>query len=284
MEARGGAVIRKMLSMINAASANDPEIVTSYLLDLADCIAELGILLERMHEKCDPYVFCYQIRPFLAGSKNMTSAGLKNGVFYDEGNGQGRWHQYSGGSNAQSSLLQFFDIILGVEHRAPGYSPAKIVETPVGENPFIQVQCRHPAPKANITNQGSQQQMRKYMPGPHNRFLTWLSTHSTVRPYILTFSPNHKIVMAYNSAVAAFAGFRDKHLKLVARYIIAPSRNPKGPSSPLGERRPSSLNLASATKSNVDEPEKGHAQGTGGTALIPFLKQTREETRMAARG
>lgn len=46
----------------------------------------------------------------------MTSAGLPKGVYYEEYDGTGQWHQYSGGSNAQSSLIQFFDIILGVEH------------------------------------------------------------------------------------------------------------------------------------------------------------------------
>jgi indoleamine 2,3-dioxygenase len=139
MEARGGTMIHKMLSMLDAVSASDPETVASHLLDLADCITDLGLLLERMYEKCDPYVFCYQIRPFLAGSKSMASAGLKNGVFYDEGNGLGRWHQYSGGSNAQSSLLQFFDVVLGVEHRASGHSPAKVADAPKAENAFIQV-------------------------------------------------------------------------------------------------------------------------------------------------
>jgi indoleamine 2,3-dioxygenase len=126
--------------------------------------------------------------------------------------------------------------------------------------------------------------MRKYMPGPHSRFLTQLSTRAAVRPYVLAFIPEHEVVTAYNAAVAAFSSFRNKHLKLVARYIIAPSRNPLNPPSPLSERRPSSLNLATATTWNVaGNPLKADPQGTGGTALIPFLKQTRDETKMAAR-
>lgn len=50
----------------------------------------------------------------------MTAAGLPYGVFYDVGEGHGEWHQYSGGSNAQSSLIQTFDIFLGVNHSATG--------------------------------------------------------------------------------------------------------------------------------------------------------------------
>ena len=48
----------------------------------------------------------------------MSVAGLPKGVFYDEGDGRGEWRMYSGGSNAQSSLIQFFDIVLGVEHHS----------------------------------------------------------------------------------------------------------------------------------------------------------------------
>lgn len=77
-------------------------------------------MLKRMHEKCAPEVFFHQLRPFFAGSKNMTAAGLPGGVFYDLGEGEGKWHHYSGGSNAQSSLIQTFDIFLGVNHSATG--------------------------------------------------------------------------------------------------------------------------------------------------------------------
>ena len=56
----------------------------------------------------------------LAGGKNMAEAGLPKGIKFDTGSTHDEYFQYSGGSNAQSSIIQFFDIILGIEHRPTG--------------------------------------------------------------------------------------------------------------------------------------------------------------------
>lgn len=125
MEARGAAIFPSMLDAMRAVRADNEDQVTEGLIMLAECINDLSLLLGRMYENCDPYVFYHVIRPFLAGSKNMAAAGLPKGVFYDEGNGKGAWRQYSGGSNAQSSLIQFFDAFLGVKHYATGEGSEK---------------------------------------------------------------------------------------------------------------------------------------------------------------
>jgi indoleamine 2,3-dioxygenase len=136
MEARGGSIIPNMMRAVDAVVADDPAVITSVLLNLAETLKMLGDLLDRMYEHCDPYIFYYQIRPFLAGSKNMSVAGLPQGVFYDEGEGKGQWRMYSGGSNAQSSLIQFFDVILGIQHKSTGESGSK---SSVNSNAFLQV-------------------------------------------------------------------------------------------------------------------------------------------------
>lgn len=49
----------------------------------------------------------------------MAGSGLPEGVFYPSSNcvpgEEGEWVQFSGGSNAQSSLIQLFDIMLGIQ-------------------------------------------------------------------------------------------------------------------------------------------------------------------------
>lgn len=120
IEAQGASVIPEMLSAMSAVRANNPYAVLSSLIKFSYCVREVGRILKRMDEHCNPAVFYNDIRPFLAGSKNMGVAGLPRGVFYDEGDGKGEWRLYSGGSNAQSSLIQFFDVVLGVEHSLTG--------------------------------------------------------------------------------------------------------------------------------------------------------------------
>jgi len=120
IEAKGARLLSLMLDAIAAATAHNMTRLTALLYSFSDGLRGLTSTLTRMYEKNDPNVFFYVLRPFLAGSKNMTAAGLPNGVFYDVGEGKGEWHQYSGGSNAQSSLIQTFDIFLGVDHSANG--------------------------------------------------------------------------------------------------------------------------------------------------------------------
>ncbi|GFG10909.1 indoleamine 2,3-dioxygenase family protein [Aspergillus udagawae] len=260
IEAKGADLITLMLNAIYAANLADHQRVTTLLYQLRDGLQELGEILERMYEKCNPSVFFYQLRPFLAGSKNMASAGLPQGVFYDLG-GHGEWHQYSGGSNAQSSLIQTFDIFLGVEHSATG--EAKVNSAPQSK------------PKI-----GYIQDMRNYMPGPHRRFLEMMIRTSNVRQFAMSYKADTEVRNAYNAAVMAVGAFRDKHIQMVSRYIITPSRTKPNQNSS------AHVNLATVTAAKqVARPNDTPAgySGTGGTDLIPFLKQTRDTTKAAAK-
>lgn len=116
IESRGAAIIPLMLSAISAVNMCDSQTLLNNLITFGDIISDCSSILQRMYERCNPDVFYHKIRPYLAGSKNMAAAGLPRGVFYDEGDGKGEWRYFSGGSNAQSSLIQLFDVILGVRH------------------------------------------------------------------------------------------------------------------------------------------------------------------------
>lgn len=240
MEARAGPLIETMLGAIAAVDRKDTSTTIHALQYLKQGMDSIGELLERMDERCNPQVFYHTIRPFLAGSMNMEAAGLPNGVFFDEGDGKGSWRKYRGGSNGQSSLLQFFDAVLSVNHSRSG---------------------------------GFHAEMRGYMPGPHARFLDDVEAIANIRAYVDLNQDNTKLLVAFNEAVAALSRFRDKHIALVTRFIIIPSRSTKPKN--LVDRR----DIAStSTKLASEKPMTQELVGTGGTKLIPFLRTSRDET------
>ncbi|KAF9884565.1 hypothetical protein FE257_001450 [Aspergillus nanangensis] len=233
IEARGGRIIPSILNAISAVQNNDMLTVEGFLLDFTICLRDLCDLIDRMHENCRPSVFYHRIRPFLSGTSNNNPATENSkGVFYVQAeDGTGEWHRYSGGSNAQSSLIQLFDITLGINHDI-GYKTRYLRE------------------------------MRSYMPAQHRRFLARMEEISNLRPYALSHGPgSSNMCSLYNSAVLGLKNLRDKHMALVFRYIIIPRAKEKAGNG-----------LAIRQKDLV---------GTGGTDMIPFLRETRDDTMNA---
>lgn len=279
MEARGAYLVPAMLRTLEAAARAGRDVgvvvaVAAGLQELAAGIGELGALLDRMDERCDPGVFYHRIRPFLAGSRNMGAAGLPRGVFYDETGegegGKGEWRQLRGGSNGQSSLVQFLDVVLGVEHAAMGNS------SPDGSS------------KAGV--ESFHQEVRRYMPEPHRRFLEDVAARypggmrKAVGDLLADGTRGSReeltaVREAFEGATRALAEFRNKHLQMVTRYIIIPSRQPN-PNQGVNLATASSRSKVSSEGTGA-APTAGELTGTGGTALLPFLKQSRDETFQA---
>ncbi|KAI0532473.1 Indoleamine 2,3-dioxygenase [Xylaria digitata] len=262
VEARGASIIPLMLQATDAIKHKDYGTVTHALSNMATCIRQLTQLLDRMSEKCDPMVFYHQIRPFLAGTKSMGAAGLPSGVFYDEGDGRGHWKQLRGGSNGQSSLIQFFDLILGIDHASTGN-----YKTPTESS-----KPAKPAP----SEPSFHEEVRLYMPGPHRKFLTGVSQLDKIKDFVHstpTSPAQQRLRQSYQDATEALGDFRQAHMQMVTRYIIVPSRKP-APSLSSG------VNLAT-TSLQTNRGSGKELTGTGGTDLIPFLRTTRDDTYRA---
>lgn len=114
------------------------------------------------------------------------------------------------------------------------------------------------------------------MPAPHSRFLETLTKLANIRPYVASAQSDSALKEAYNAAVMALASFRDTHIQIVSRYIIVPAR-----SRAASQQNTEMVNLATASSGLDDENPTG-LYGTGGTSLVPFLKQTRDTTKNAA--
>lgn len=115
------------------------------------------------------------------------------------------------------------------------------------------------------------QEMRKYMPPGHRLFVEKIEALSNIRIYVRRFSTNDDITAVYNLAVAKLALFRDIHIQIACRYIIGPSRKPL-------QNLSDGMNLAVASSKGTSAIG---LSGTGGTQLMPFLKQSRDETSEA---
>ncbi|KAJ5692741.1 hypothetical protein N7462_002164 [Penicillium macrosclerotiorum] len=261
IEARGAPSLPLMLQAITAARVGKARVVTECLQRLAEILDDVTALLQRMYDNCDPYVFYNRIRPYLAGSKNMADAGLPKGLLYDDGHNTTEYRQYGGGSNAQSSLIQFFDIVLGVEHRPTGVTRKDQAASPATED----------GPKSR---HGFIHEMRAYMPGSHRRFLEDIDSISNIRPFVEARRGDAALCLAYDACLSMLRAMRDKHIQIVSRYIIIQSRGARRASQSAGSgQQPATTNLATAVPSDNKK-----LRGTGGTALIPFLKQARDET------
>lgn len=190
-------------------------------------LASMNDDLKRMYEKCDPYVFYWKIRPYLAGWENMAEAGLPLGLIY-EGvdtlwNAQtdeyadmshldeaerllSQYRRYAGGSAAQSSLIAALDVAFGVEHHRTGEKPSFIKAAALPNDRYTKLPATNPAdeinngaetprtpPRFKRTNRNTfLRAMRKYMPRPHREFLEDLEEAANIRPYILQLEENDK--------------------------------------------------------------------------------------------
>lgn len=145
-EARGGPLVAATLHCLEAMTKHDDGGVLSAVESIANGIRDLTRLLSRIHEHCNPRVFYEKIRPMLSGTKVPSFGVLPRGVFYDLGDGHGLWRKYSGGSNAQSTLIQLLDIFVGVPHLGRDETPTETpsVAPPSPSGGFLEVCICYP--------------------------------------------------------------------------------------------------------------------------------------------
>lgn len=132
------------------------------------------------------------------------------------------------------------------------------------------------------------------MPGPHRRFLEHLTTVANIRDYATNHRENKELSSAYDGALDALTNFRSTHVQIVTRYIIHPSTAEKRrvaaaaalPRISAKLPRTAALVETETPRQGLarDEASKEGLRGTGGTKLIPFLKQARDETMEPALG
>jgi indoleamine 2,3-dioxygenase len=201
-------------------------------------------LLQKLNSKCTPNIFYTSIRPYLAGWKN--SSLLPKGVIYE-----GTSQRLASPSHPINWETGYRTYIGGSNGQSPVIQALDIV---------LGIEHR-PTRNAPSECGGFITDMREYMPGPHRRFLEDLNRVSDIRDYVLRCPIGEagcELRDVYNACVVGMRRFRDTHMQIASRYILIPAR------------------------ATVKKQCPRTATGTGGTELISFLKQVRQETIAAA--
>lgn len=254
IELRGVEALTLMRATMDEAFVGDDIAIlriTSYLHSLAAVIEDLTKLLLSVREGCDPQIFYNEIRPWFRGA-DSDSHGKKwvfEGMEMDPELKEPL--ELSGPSAGQSSLIHALDIFLGVDK----YSHASHV---TGKFPAVNGSSEADKPSSSPPAKRPAaflERMKSYMPRHHRLFLGHLQTNPRPLRALVETANSTELTEAYNVAVTALKVFRDAHVRIVAIYIVGPSRR-------------------------TNEPPEA-AKGTGGTSAIQFVKSVRDQTASA---
>lgn len=257
IELRGVEALSLMRATMDEAFVGDDiaiRRITSYLHSLAGVIGDLTTLLLAVREGCDPQVFYNEIRPWFRGAdSDVDHKWIFEGIELDPEIQEPT--ELSGPSAGQSSIIHALDIFLGVDR----YSHAPHVTGTSGSGSSTGSSSSSSSAAAATSNAAAEKpsisfltRMQSYMPRHHRAFLRHLSANPRpVRDFVEN-SGSDQLWDAYNVAVSALKVFRDAHVRIVAIYIVGPSRKGQRPECEL--------------------------RGTGGTNSIRFVKSVRDQT------
>ncbi len=252
LEFRGAKALKHMLRAQYFASKAMIKELTNELKAIHNVQKTIIDTLLKMYDEVDPYIFYHRVRHYLAGWKGNPV--LPDGMFYD---GVSETPQFlHGASAAQSSLIAAFDVFFDVKHGS-----------------------EHT--REFITD------MRFYMPLKHRQFLQTLGADNyNISNFVKKLTSGkeeqqkRELLNAYNACIDQLIAFRNKHIQIVALYILA--QIPKNKDHGQFEFKKEinhTVNHHNINGQEKDEPESS-ARGTGGTMLMPFLKTCRDETKV----
>lgn len=196
IEAEAGRALKVLLPLQAAVQEQDHTIIEHHLQEIAATLGTMQALLQRMPERCDPYIYYHRVRPFMFGWKDNPH--MPNGLIYEGVDRfQNRPQQFRGETGAQSGVIPAIDAALGVTHEFDSMR-AYLME------------------------------MRDYMPLPDRQFVQQLEQGPSVRTYIAQQKSTAPALReAYNEALVALETFRRTHIEFAAMYILKPAQGDK---------------------------------------------------------
>jgi len=154
-------------------------------------IKKINEIMNRMPEKCDPFIYYNRVRPYIFGWKNNPAT--PNGVIYEGVEEYGNKPvSFRGETGAQSSIVPMLDALLGVTH-------------------------------SNDPLREYLDEMRTYMPKEHRVLLNELDQWSMNNRKEIVKNLDHSHVEILNSIIEQVHIFRNKHLEYARVYIFEQS-------------------------------------------------------------
>ncbi|KAM9364467.1 indoleamine 2,3-dioxygenase 2-like isoform 2-T2 [Pholidichthys leucotaenia] len=187
--------IRGALEVMHAKKASDCIGVQNGLNKITQSLKKMMERFKLMHNHVEPAAFHGTFRIFVSGWRDNPM--LPRGLLYEGVSNEPIL--LSGGSAAQSSSIQCFDALLGIQH-----------EDEAG---------------AFLTC------MRDYMPPAHRQLIEAVSVSPSLRDFILSASSSD-LCQVYNSCVSALVELRNYHLNIVAKYVIVPGNKARSVGCP----------------------------------------------------
>jgi indoleamine 2,3-dioxygenase len=179
---------------MDAVLENDTEVVCDSLEAVVSALRTMKTTLTRIHERLPSSFFYNEIRPFLSGYGGKGSK-IPEGIIFD-----GACDvpiSVIGGSAAQSSPFQCFDVGLGICH---GNAQKYLDE------------------------------IRTYMPPAHADFISALAQGPSIKDYVAS-SDNNRLKEKYADCISAMKDFRSYHIQIVTKYVMLPAKQKTGDES-----------------------------------------------------
>ncbi|KAK1341874.1 hypothetical protein QTO34_016625 [Cnephaeus nilssonii] len=198
VEIEAASAIKVIPTIFKAVQNQDRDTLQKALGDITSCLQRALEVFGQIHKYVDPRLFFTVLRIYLSGWKG--NAKLPEGLLYE-----GVWDtpkMFAGGSAAQSSIFQCFDVLLGIQHSSDEASSAEFL-----------------------------QEMRTYMPPAHQKFLHSLESKCSVREFVLSEGDDN-LQAIYNKCVDAMVSLRKYHLNIVAKYIVIQSKKTQSSEEP----------------------------------------------------
>ena len=172
----------------------------SYLENALVSIKKINQIMNRMPEKCDPFIYYNRVRPYIFGWKNNPAT--PNGVIY-EGVEEysGTPQLFRGETGAQSSIVPALDALLGVTH-------------------------------SNDPLKEYLDEMRLYMPKEHRNLLNDLDQWSE-NNRSNSITEDSSVVLS-DEIINEVHAFRNKHLEYARIYIHEQSLSNQNNSNVVG--------------------------------------------------